>query len=69
MINRTRPFRLTTRQKEAIALHLAGKMSGPELAKKLKIYKPQYVSQAIYALVRHMVRTKKIDITKLLNDY
>lgn len=69
MINRTKPYRLTAAQKEAIALHLAGVLPRSELATKLGLAKPQYVSQAIYALVRHMVRTKKLDITQLLNDY
>ena len=69
MINCTKPFRLTTRKKEAIVLHFEGKISQYELARRLRLKKREYVYHAMFALLRHMAATKKIDITKILENY
>lgn len=69
MINATTDFRLTRRQKEAIELHLKGTISQEQLAKRFKRNARQDVYRIIYSLMRHMVRTNKVDIKQLLTDY
>ena len=69
MINCTKPFRLTPRKREAIVRHFEGRISQYELARILRLKNREYVYHAMYALLRHMAATKKIDMTKLLDDY
>lgn len=68
MINRTRPYRLTTRKKEAIVQHFEGKISQYQLAKELRLGQRERVYHAMYALFRHLAATKKIDVKALLEN-
>lgn len=69
MINAKQPLRLTKREKKAIEQYLKGEITQLHAAKILKLPARQNMYYASDAMLKYLVRTNAIDITKILNNY
>ena len=68
VIQVTKPYRLDSGQKKAIAEYLEGKRSQKSVANHFGVAR-QALPTITNQIFRHLVSAKKIDITKLIKDY